>query len=366
MSTIWPRVEPNVLRSLESRMESQSTLSLDFIVLLASATFIATFGLLQNSPAVIIGAMIIAPLMRPILGLALATITADVRLLIRASLTIVVGTMLAISIAAVLAHIFYSLELTDEILGRTHPTILDLGVAVSAGAVGAYCHSDERLADTLAGVAIAVALVPPLSVVGIGLAHEAYSVWSGALLLFATNLVGISLAGSLMFLLKGFTPLSRAKRGLTISLVMSLLLLIPLGLSMRELIIENRISAQIKSVLKEKTFTFKDMQLERVTVKGSERGMVAFVTVTSPEHRINSRQVSLVENFLTKEIGTPIELHLRIIEARDVTSKDKAPVDISPTSPSGVHAVRSEPIESSTPESSNDKPSGVDETPKVD
>jgi uncharacterized hydrophobic protein (TIGR00271 family) len=362
MSTVWPHVEPAVLRSLERRLESQSSLSLDFVVLLSGATFIATFGLLQNSPAVIIGAMIIAPLMRPILGLSLATITADLKLLLRAVFSILVGTITAIFIAALIARIFVSLEFTNEVIARTHPTILDLGVAISAGAVGAYCHADEKLADTLAGVAIAVALVPPLSVVGIGLAHSSTSVWSGALLLYATNLVGISLAGSLIFLLKGFTPLNQAKRGLTISLIMSVLLIVPLGFSMHELIVENQVSAQIKSVLKEKTFTFKDMQLENVKVKSSKRKMIAFVTVSSPDSSISSHQVSLVENFLNKEIGTPIELHLRIIQARDVTAEKTVGESISPNVTEIRQAELSpvepltEPSESPLKEAELDKP----------
>ncbi|NJL70475.1 MAG: TIGR00341 family protein [Candidatus Competibacteraceae bacterium] len=193
-------------------MESISKLSIDFLVLLSGSTVIATLGLFQNSPAVIIGAMIIAPLMRPLVGLSLATLTADTRLLIRSLMTLLVGTIVGAALATVIAIFLRSLELTPEILGRTHPTLLDLGVAVFAGAVGAYCQANEKLADTLAGVAIAVALVPPLSVVGIGLAFNSIPVWSGAALLYATNLIGITVAGSLVFLLRGYVPLKHAKK----------------------------------------------------------------------------------------------------------------------------------------------------------
>lgn len=163
--TLIPHVEQTRLSALQLRLESISGLSVDFLVLLACSTVIATFGLFQNSAAVIIGAMIIAPLMRPLVCLSLSTLTADTKLLSRALITLIVGTIMGVAISATMALFLRSLELTPEILGRTHPTLLDLGVALFAGAIGAYCQTDKSLSNSLAGVAIAVALVPPLSVI---------------------------------------------------------------------------------------------------------------------------------------------------------------------------------------------------------
>ncbi|MBY0357624.1 MAG: DUF389 domain-containing protein [Candidatus Obscuribacterales bacterium] len=299
-----------------------SALDLNFLVFLAGSAFIATLGLLQNSPAVIIGAMIIAPLMRPLTGLSLAILTADMRLLVRALFTLLIGTLIGIAISLTLGLLFQSLELTPEIISRVHPTLLDLGVAMTAGAIGAYCQSDENLSDTLAGVAIAVALVPPLSVIGIGIAHNSSSVAAGAALLYATNLVGITIAGALVFLLKGYIPLKQAKRGLLISSAFSLLLVIPLALSMRELILENQISSKIKSVLKEKTFTFRDLQLQEVQVKRFQRPTRVIATVLAPEQPINNNQVALVQDFLAREMGIPIEFKLRIIPSIEINAKN--------------------------------------------
>lgn len=324
-------VEDSQLTALQKRLESISLLTPEFIVLLAGSTVIATFGLFQNSAAVIIGAMIIAPLMRPLVALSLATITADTALLRRAMFTLVVGSITGLLIATAMASFLRSLELSPEILGRTHPTLLDLGVALIAGAIGAYCQTNQKLADSLAGVAIAVALVPPLSVVGIGLALNEVSIWSGAALLYATNLIGITLAGSLVFLLMGYTPLQQAKKGLAISAAMTILLILPLALSMRELVLENQISAKVRSLLKDKTLTFRGVLLREVEVKRFRTPMRVMATVIASNWPISANQVKLVQDFLVKEIGIPIEFRLRIIPSQELSVYDILPEEVPKT-----------------------------------
>lgn len=312
-------VEESKLASLRQRLKSISRLSVDFVVLLAGSTLIATLGLFQNSPAVIIGAMIIAPLMRPLVGLSLATLTGDTRLLGRALLTLIIGTLVGVFISSVMSLLFRALELTPEILGRTHPTLLDLGVAIFAGAVGAYCQANEKLSESLAGVAISVALVPPLSVVGIGLAYGNWSVGAGAALLYATNLIGITVAGAMVFLIMGFTPLHQAKKGLLISGAVSLMLIIPLALSMNELILENQISISTKEILQQKTFTFKDVQLREVRVERFKKPMKVIATVLSPDQPITPKQVALVQDLLVRELGIPLDFKLQIIPATQIS-----------------------------------------------
>lgn len=327
MPPFLQQVTDSQLQTLEGRLLSLSGLTANFLVLLAGSTLIATLGLFQNSPAVIIGAMIIAPLMRPLVALSLATLTGDAKLLARAVITLVVGTIAGVVISGAMALLFRSLELTPEMLARTHPTLLDLGVAIFAGAVGAYCQADEKLSDTLAGVAIAVALVPPLSVVGIGLAFGSFRVCIGAALLYATNLIGITIAGSLVFVLMGFTPLHQAKKGLAISAAVSIVLIVPLALSMRELVIENQISIKIKSILREKTLTFRGVQLREVQVERLRKPMVVVATVLAPEQPISLRQVALVHDFLARELDMPLEFKLRIISAQEMSSLDFVPDD---------------------------------------
>lgn len=315
-------VDADRLKELEVRLENLTKLSADFLVLTAGSTIIATIGLFQNSPAVIIGAMIIAPLMRPLVGLSLATLTADVTLLSRSLIALIAGTISGLLIALIIAWLLHSIALSPEILSRTHPTLLDLLVAIFAGAVGAYCQTSKKLSETLAGVAIAVALVPPLSVIGIGLALNSPEVASGAALLYATNLIGITFAGSIVFFLKGYTPVKQARKGLLLSATVVACLVVPLALSMRELVLENILSTGIERTLKEKTATFKNVHLYSVEVKRFRKPMSVVATIIGSDEPISSHQVKLVQDFLESQTQTPIEFRLRIIPTRVVTAID--------------------------------------------
>ena len=273
------------------------------------------------------------------------------------------GSIVGVVIAATTASLLRSLELTPEILGRTHANLLDLAVAFAAGAIGAYCHADEKLADTLAGVAIAVALVPPLSVVGIGLTLGSVPVWSGAALLYATNLVGITIAGALVFLLRGYIPLKSARKGLAISAAVATILMIPLALSMRELVLENQISGKIQNVLKEKTFTFRHARLKDVQVKRSQTPMSVIATVFATDLPIKPRQIKLVQDFLSKEIGIPIEFRLRIIPVTELTATDLIQENEVTASPDIINASLTDQPE--RPQQAKIAPLNFDDHPEV-
>ncbi|CQR73527.1 hypothetical protein SOV_28860 [Sporomusa ovata DSM 2662] len=166
---------------------------------------VATYGLLSNSTAVVIGAMLIAPLMGPILGGALAVATNSNPLLKMSAKAEALGAVTAVVLAALLTLVLPSAELTPEVLARTTPTILDLVVALASGAAGTYAMCVKPQGATLPGVAIATALMPPLCVVGIGLAKQNFSVVSGAFLLFLANMIAINVAAIAMFELAGFS-----------------------------------------------------------------------------------------------------------------------------------------------------------------
>ena len=130
---------------------------------------IATLGLISNSTAVVIGAMIVAPLMDPILSLAFGLTIADNRLVKRSAITVVIGVLTVVGTSWLLASLLGANEINPEITGRTAPNLIDLVIAVAAAVAGAFTLSRDRLSNSIAGVAIAVALVPPLCVTGIGL-----------------------------------------------------------------------------------------------------------------------------------------------------------------------------------------------------
>jgi uncharacterized hydrophobic protein (TIGR00271 family) len=209
----------------------------DFFVMSGLSAAIATFGLLQNSPAVIIGAMLVAPLMAAIFGLSLGVVRGDVRLLRRAASAMLRGILLAIAVAAAMTLILPKRPLASEVIVRAQPNLLDLGVALASGAAGAYALCRKDVSASLPGVAIAAALVPPLAVIGIGLSKLQGDVAGGALLLFVTNLVAISAAGGLVFLWLGFRPIpgqqARARvfqRGILGSVALLVAVSVPLGI----------------------------------------------------------------------------------------------------------------------------------------
>lgn len=214
--------------SLFSNLREESILSQQFTILLILATMIATFGLFINSSSVIIGAMLLAPLMQPIVSLSMGVLRQDISLQINGAKTIMWGVFFVLLTSATIA-IFTPIEvLTSEMKGRLSPTILDLFVAMVSGIAAAYAKSNEKIVGSLAGVAIAVALVPPIAVAGIGLGWGDWSMFFIAFLLFITNLVGIVFAGAFTFVLLGFSPLHLAKKGIMIWLLIIFLVSIPL------------------------------------------------------------------------------------------------------------------------------------------
>lgn len=212
-----------------------------YLTLMVLSTLLACLGLFANSAPVIIGAMILAPLMAPIISLAMAVVRQDGDLLTGSLKTLILGLLLALSCAAAMTWVIPLHSVTSEIAARLNPTLLDLGIALVSGVVGAYAHAREEIARSLAGVAIAVALVPPLAVAGIGLGWGEWMVFRNSFLLFLTNLFGILLAGNLTFLLLGFGPFRLARRGLLTALALVGVVSVPLSVGFTRMIEQNAI-----------------------------------------------------------------------------------------------------------------------------
>ncbi|MGI9622124.1 MAG: DUF389 domain-containing protein [Acidimicrobiales bacterium] len=179
-----------------------------FAALMTMSVLIAVMGLLADSTAVVIGAMLVAPLMTPVLGIAAALVMGWPHRVARQAVISAIGAAGAIGLAALTAFVFPGSTdpLPGELVARTSPNLLDLGIALAAGAAGAYAQIRRAASDALTGVAVAVALVPPLAVVGITLALGEYSLASGALMLFLANVAGIVMAAAITFLICGLVP----------------------------------------------------------------------------------------------------------------------------------------------------------------
>lgn len=183
-----------------------------FFVLMGFAVVIASMGVLTDSTAVVIGAMLIAPLMTPLMGMAISLVMGWPNRLTRSALIAFTGIAFAIGIGTLIglvAPAVIDTATNSQITGRSSPTILDLVIAVAAGGAGAYGLSRPDVSDALPGVAVAISLVPPLAVVGISYSQGDWSSGSGALLLFATNMMAILIVGGLTFVITGVTPVAR-------------------------------------------------------------------------------------------------------------------------------------------------------------
>jgi uncharacterized hydrophobic protein (TIGR00271 family) len=179
-----------------------------FVWLMMLATAIAVLGILADSTAVVIGAMLVAPLMFPVLGGAAAVVMGWPRRIASRAALVTAGSLLAILLAIFISFIIPGSmsPLPAELLARTSPNLLDLGIALAAGAAGAYGQVRRHAAEALTGVAVAVALVPPLAVVGITLQLTEWQLALGAFLLFLANIVGIVIAAAATFIAAGFVP----------------------------------------------------------------------------------------------------------------------------------------------------------------
>lgn len=223
-------------RDLFTSLRDDARIQPTYLILMVLSTMLAAIGLYQSSAAVVIGAMLLAPLMAPIVSLAMGLLRYDTKLSKESMLTIAVGVAIALSAAALISLLFPHKPVTIEMQSRLNPSLLDLGVAIVAGVAGAYTKSNKKILQSLAGVSIAVALVPPLAVAGIGLGSGDYPFFGHAFLLFSTNLVGITLAATFTFRLLGYSPVIRNKKGIVLITVLLAAITVPLGISYDRLV----------------------------------------------------------------------------------------------------------------------------------
>ncbi|MDJ0846585.1 MAG: DUF389 domain-containing protein [Crocosphaera sp.] len=331
------REQPLSATDLNQAFVEASLPTLKFYLLLALATVIAALGLLTNSAATIIGAMIIAPLMNPIVTLAYALVVLSPQLLKRAIFTLFTGVILVIFIAYFIMEFLGLRTVGSEILGRTTPNSLDLGVALAAGAAAAFANTRRSITNALPGVAISVALVPPLSVLGIGLSlgklgtEIAFSlgvdsnIVRGSFLLFITNLAGIVFSGSLVFLFQGYGNLKKASIGLVVSLFFVLILFQPLGFSLRQLYIKSVAIPTVLKVQQNAPNLFpRSAKFRSVKSRYARDGVLQLeLEIKLPaEDMINIQQkVDLISQEISQTLQEPVRLDLDIIPFRRFENK---------------------------------------------
>lgn len=221
-------------QELYSTIENNARVSKVYLALMVFSSIVAAIGLLGNNPVVIIGAMVIAPLLGPIMALSLAITIADRPLARNALMASLVGLALAVGISAVLGYFFSADPTNTEITSRAEVNLVDIALALASGGAGALALT-TGLSGALIGVAISVSLVPPLVIFGLMLGSGNIYVALSAIMLFLVNLICINLAGTAVFISQGIKPSTwweakRARKETTIAILVWMTLLILLAL----------------------------------------------------------------------------------------------------------------------------------------
>ncbi|WP_323845805.1 TIGR00341 family protein [Microbulbifer magnicolonia] len=191
--------------ALYDTAEKSARLDLNYVILVLLSTLVAAIGLMENNVAVVIGAMVIAPLLGPNMAFGMGTALGDTALMKQASKSLAAGIAIAIAMSALIG-IFWPIEkLNPELLSRTEVNLAAVALALASGAAAALSLT-TGLSSVLVGVMVAVALLPPAATVGLMLGHGRWELAAGAALLLAVNIVCVNLSCKLVFLLKGIAP----------------------------------------------------------------------------------------------------------------------------------------------------------------
>jgi uncharacterized hydrophobic protein (TIGR00271 family) len=279
-----------------------------YLVLLLLSTLMAATGLFQNSSPTVIGAMILSPLMAPVIVLAMGLIRFDKRLLTASLKTLLLSVAMALAASALFAYAIPLTHMTAQMSARMNPNLLDLAVAFFAGIAAAYGYAHARVAKSLAGVAVAVALVPPLSVAGIGLGWASWPMFYGAFLLFLANIAGIIAAAGVTFFLMGFSSWRYAKTAFILKLLMLSAVAIPLYLSTRSLLDMQAFYSRFDKTEVLHAGTVKAaLTLENVTV---ENGTVTAGIIITVPHDVSEAQKQQLIRILKDKLGTDARLNI--------------------------------------------------------
>jgi uncharacterized hydrophobic protein (TIGR00271 family) len=299
-----PTLTPSEQTAVSRQAVELSQPGINFTVLMVVSSLLASLGLLQNSAAVIIGAMLVAPLMSPLMSFSVGLVQGNLRLMRTAAVTVVTGILIGLAMAVVIGVVMPINTATTEMLARGQPSVLDMGVALASGLAGAYAMARKDIPSALAGVAIAAALVPPLGTIGLALAFSEIALASGAGLLFLTNIVSISIAGAAVFAWLGLRPRgeNHTRRQLLIALVVLGLLALPLASTFIDVTRTGRQTSSAHQVLQDQ---FQGADVIDVQLNGNN----ITATIGSPDP-ITQQDVQQAQKAIEGKLGHNVNLEI--------------------------------------------------------
>lgn len=322
-----PSEESDCRLSIRQNIEENSLPTVSYMVMNVLATVVACYGLLADSTAVVIGAMIIATLLGPITGVSLGLVEGNNQLLRKALLTEIAGVLIVLTVAAIVGKIHQDTPIGKEIFSRTAPNILDLVIALAGGAAGAYATVSPKLSVGLVGVAISTALVPPLAASSILLVRGGTKLAMGAFLLFFTNFVSIQVAASVVLWLHGYQKIVNPDQGFKklllrngVSFGILITLIVLLGLNFQKSLekqkFENKVRAQLIAELSDIPSTF----LADLRFNPESEKMVITAVIRTPG-TITPSYVAILESKLPHPADKSVELNISSVFTR-VINKD--------------------------------------------
>lgn len=302
-------------------IDSGARLTASYLLMNTAATLIAGFGLLANSEAVIIGAMLIAMLYGPILAIGLAFAELNRDLLLRALAAEAVGAVWVFLVALALGWLNRDVPIGDEILARTAPNFLDLMIAFVGGAAGAYATASPRVSSAVVGVAIATALCPPLASCGILVAHGYPQLATGSLLLFITNFTAIAVAAMLTFLVMGYRT-DGGLAGSWTARAVPIVMLVPLSIylldTFRRTIEDASLRGRIEAVLRDGLKDQPGARAADVRLTSEGDRPTAYAVIRTPRQLSRDLVVEL-DDAVDRAAGKDVSLHLRVVLIDEIT-----------------------------------------------
>lgn len=323
--------QPNLMQRLSSEMiRIRPTLTMDersevvqaasdltrantnFLVMIILSSVLASVGLLQSSVAVIIGAMLVAPLMSPLMGFGVGLALGDLRMMQRSTLTVVHGVGLVVLMSLLTGIIFPLPNPTPEMAARGEPNLLDLFVAIASGAAGAFALARRDIPSALAGVAIAAALVPPICTTGLALANGETSLMLGAGALSIVNIIGISITAAGVFSVMGIQQEGNvpAAQRLTISAGMLLLMALPLGFLLRAEYIQLNTATVVEHTIERR---LEDTDVREVDVFGVANNLDIMATIVTSAV-VTADDLRAIEVEIEEELDRDVDLEVIVMQ----------------------------------------------------
>ncbi len=312
-------------------IQTSTHFSFSFIILLVVSSIVSTLGLLLNNTAVIIGGMIISPLMWPLMKISIG-ITYERKLLIRHAISLLLLSILISLISAYLIATISPLKhLNNEIITRTTPTILDIFVALSAGIIAAMALIQKKISSSLAGVAIATSLMPPLCVAGIGLSLYSFDTFSGGFLLFMANVVSIIFSSILVFLMVGVKKnrgIYLQAKGILTTAIALIITAVPLAISLKNYTFKiNAYDKTSQILIQEFNQISPDIYVQNITTNLESQNNPNRISISAdlliPEKvTINFQQKATIINHLESALNKKIDLNLHIQKNINLESAD--------------------------------------------